>query len=169
MEYWVDRRGYCYITWSFTIAMWCHNGFPQSSNYYLLSSNSYTQHRLKKIMIESPKIRRNYSISRYRDHSRLLDMPFTLLVTSMTRPTALYDSRNFGNDSRRLGFDTYDSRLDSGLETDDSRLDSGLGPWKKQRLETWLETRPVWLGTRLETRQSRLVHSSDHCYFTHSF
>lgn len=120
---------------------------------------------LKNLTTESPKISRNYSISRYSDHSRLLDMPFTLLVTLMTRPTALYndsrhDSKNFGNDSWRLGLETDDSRLDSGLETGDSRLDSGLGPWKKRWLETRLETRHVWLGTRLETRQSWLVHSS---------
>jgi len=90
MEYWVDRRGYCYITWSFTIAMRCHNDFPKSSNYYLLSSNSYTQHRprLTKIWWQSHQKYRNYSISRYSDHSRLLDMPFTSLVTSMTWPTA---------------------------------------------------------------------------------
>jgi len=39
-----------------------------------------------------------------------------------------HDSRNFGNDSQRLGFETDDSRLDSELETDDPRLDSGRGP-----------------------------------------
>ena len=121
---------------------------------------------LKNLTTESPKISRNYSISRYSDHSRLLDMPFTLLVTLMTRPTTLYndsrhDSKNFGNDSWRLGLETDDLRLDSGLETGDSRLDSGLGPWKKRWLETRHETRHVWLGTRLETRQSWLVHSSD--------
>jgi len=58
-----------------------------------------------------------------------------------------HDSRNFGNNSRRLRF-----------ETDDSRL----GPWKKH----WLETRHVWLGTRLEARQSWLVHSSAQVFFT---
>jgi len=116
--------------------MWCHNDFHQSSNYHLLSSNSYTQQRLTQIWWQSRKISINYSISRYSDHSRLLDVPFTLLVTSMNLHDQLryidsrHDSRNFGSDSRRLGF-----------ETDDSRLDSGLGPWKKQWLEMRLDSR----------------------------
>jgi len=138
MEYWVDRRGYCYITWSFTIAMWCHNDFPQSSNYYLLSSNSYTQHRLTKIWWQSPKISRNYSISRYSDHSRLLyAFHFTsnyddttncaIMTRDMTRETLAMTHED--SDLRLMTRDSApgksnNSRLDSRLGTCDSGLDS---------------------------------------------
>jgi len=55
-----------------------------------------------------------------------------------------HDSRNFGNDSQRLGFETDDSQLDSGLETDDSRLDLGQKAMTRKSNDSRLDSR---LGT----------------------
>jgi len=100
-------------------------------------------------MTESPKISRNYIISGYSDHSRLLDMPFTLLVTSMTRPTALYWLKTW---LEKLW--QWLSKTDSRLMTRDSTRDSAPGKSNDLRLDLRLGTCDSGLDLRLDSHDS---------------
>ena len=115
---------------------------------------------LKNLTTESPKISRNYSISRYSDHSRLLDMPFTLPVTDDTTNCAIM-TRDMTRETLAMTHDDSDSKLmtcssnrDSRLMTRDSTRDSDLGKSDDLRLDSRLGTCDSGLDSRLDSHDS---------------